>query len=101
MKSSSAMGVQKTRKEHRKKLERICEQFESAGIEARSHVYVGDPREEIERAARDCQASMIISGIPEKRSWGEKIRKSLPVRLMEKTAFPVLLVPPGSEKDTG
>ncbi|MCF8106640.1 MAG: universal stress protein [Desulfohalobiaceae bacterium] len=101
LKSSSAMGVQKTRKKHREKLEGICEQFEAAGLKARSHVYVGDPREEIERAARDCQASMIVSGIPEKRSWGEKIRKSLPVRLTEKTAFPVLFVPPALDKETG
>ena len=101
LKSSSAMGVQKTRKKHREKLEGICEQFETAGLQARSHVYVGDPREEIERAARDCQASMIVSGIPEKRSWGGKVRKSLPVRLTEKTAFPVLLVPPDSGRETG
>lgn len=101
LKSSSAMGVQKTRKEQRKKLDETRDRFESAGIEARPHVYVGDPREEVERAARDCQASMIVTGIPEKRSWGAKIRKSLPVQLAEKSLFPVLLVPPAFEQKMG
>ena len=97
--STSAMGIQKTRKQQRQRLEAFCDQLEAGGISAQPHVYVGDPRTEIERAARDCQSSLIALGVPRKRSLGERIRKSVPVDLAEHAGCPVLLIP-GSESSS-
>ncbi|MDM8517557.1 universal stress protein [Desulfobacterales bacterium HSG16] len=94
-KDSSAMGIQKTRKQYRKKLDAICEGFESLGMEAEPHVYVGDANEEIEIAARECQSTMIVSGSSSKTAWVEKWLGSTPQTIAEKSVFPTLLIPPG------
>ena len=94
LKGSSAMEVQKTRKETRNKLEDICAVFEREGINAREHVYIGEPVEEIEKAARDCQASMIILGSSGKAAWVEKWLGSTPQTIAEKSIYPTLLIPP-------
>jgi nucleotide-binding universal stress UspA family protein len=94
LKGPSAMAIQKTRKEARDKLEKICEEFEAAGIKAREHVYVGDPDEEIEKAAKDCQASMIVLGSSAKAAWVEKFLGSTPRKIAEESIYPTLLIPP-------
>jgi len=66
---SSVMNAQKTRKEIKARLEEICTRFQSAGIAARSHVYVGRPAEEIEKAAQECQATMVVLGSSSKNRW--------------------------------
>jgi len=91
---TSAMEVQKTRKETRQKLEEICTEFETAGIDARAHVYIGDPDEEIEKAARDCQASMIVLGSSAKSARVEKLLGSTPRKYAEESIYPTLLIPP-------
>ncbi|MCF8108213.1 MAG: universal stress protein [Desulfohalobiaceae bacterium] len=99
LKGESAMGVQKTRKEQRKRLETVCEQLEAAAISAQAHVYVGESGKEIQRAARDCQSSLIVTGIPQKRIFEGTLRKSVPVELAETALCPVLLVPGSSVAD--
>jgi nucleotide-binding universal stress UspA family protein len=94
LKGTSAMAVQKLRKDTRQKLEEICDDFESAGIDARAHVYIGDPDEEIETAARDCQASMIVLGSSAKSAWVEKWLGSTPRKYAEESIYPTLLIPP-------
>ena len=94
LKGSSAMAIQKTRKETRTRLEQICAIFEAEGIEAREHVYIGDPNVEIEKAARDCQASMIVLGSSGKTAWVEKWLGSTPRTIAEKSVYPTLLIPP-------
>ncbi len=96
LKGTSAMGVQKTRKEQRKRLEAVCGQLEASDISAQAHVYVGEPSEEIHRAARDCRSSLIVIGSPQKKAFDGKFRKSLPVELAETALCPVLLVPGSS-----
>jgi nucleotide-binding universal stress UspA family protein len=91
---SSAMAIQKTRKETRNKLGEICAEFEAEGIKAREHVYIGEPDEEIEKAARDCQATMIVLGSSAKTAWVEKWLGSTPQSLAEKSVYPTLLIPP-------
>jgi len=93
LKGASAMDIQKTRKETRGKLNDIADFFESAGIRTDVHVYVGDPIEEIEKAARDCQTSMIVLGSSGKSAWVERFLGSLPRHLAEKSVYPTLLVP--------
>ena len=94
LKGSSAMAIQKTRKETRTKLEKICAVFEAEGIKAREHVYIGDPDGEIEKAARDCQATMIVLGSSAKTAWVEKWLGSTPQTFAEKSVYPTLLIPP-------
>jgi len=94
LKGTSAMEIQKTRKETRQKLEEICTIFETAGIDARAHVYIGDPDDEIEKAARDCQATMIVLGSSAKSAWVEKWLGSTPRKYAEESIYPTLLIPP-------
>ena len=94
LKGSSAMAIQKTRKEARKKLEEICKRFEAAGIKAREHLYIGDPDEEIEKAARDCQATLIVLGSSAKAAWVERFIGSTPRKIAEESIYPTLLIPP-------
>jgi len=94
LKGTSAMSVQQTRKQARKKLEEICDMFASEGIEAREHVYIGEPEEEIEKAAKECQSTMIVLGSSAKMAWVEKWLGSIPQSIAEKSMYPTLLIPP-------
>jgi len=96
LKESSAMAVQKTRKESRRKLEEICDALTSEGIDATANVYIGNPVREIENAAKEFNATMIVAGTTAKDSWRERLVGSTPRKLAEKSAFPTLLIPPGS-----
>lgn len=94
LKETSAMGIQKTRKENRRKLEDLCDDLEDYGITAKPHVYIGDTVPEIDKAARECQSSMIIAGSPRKSLWKERWGTSISKGLTEQSIFPVLLIPP-------
>jgi nucleotide-binding universal stress UspA family protein len=91
---TSAMGVQKTRKVSRQKLDTICDEFEALGLRARPHVYIGDAEEELERAAKECKSSLVVLGSSGKAAWAEKWIGSLPRTIAEKSDFPTLLIPP-------
>ena len=92
--SGSSMAIQKTRKKMRRQMDEICKTFEAEGIAARSHVYVGNPEQEIEKAARECQATLIVMGSSGKASWVERWLGSTPRSIAEKSAYPTLLIPP-------
>ncbi len=94
LKGTSAMDIQKTRKETRRKLDALCDIFEKEGIAARPHVYVGETDEEIEKATRECQATMVVLGSSGKTSWVERWLGSTPQTIAENSVFPTLLVPP-------
>jgi nucleotide-binding universal stress UspA family protein len=91
---STTMEVQETRKEKRHKLEEVCDILEAAGIEARSHVYIGDTVQEIEKAARECQSTMVVLGSSGKAAWAEKWVGSIPRAVAEKSIYTTLLIPP-------
>ncbi len=91
---SSAMQAQKIRKDTKSRLEGLCARFQEAGITARSHVYVGDPEAEIEKAAKDCQATLVVLGSSSKNLWMERWVGSTPRAIAEESAFPTLLIPP-------
>jgi nucleotide-binding universal stress UspA family protein len=92
--NSSAMGIQRVRKEARGKLEEICDRFEAAGIRARAHVYIGDAQEEIEKAAKDFEATLIVLGSSSKTDWVERWLGSTPRKIAEESIYPTLIVPP-------
>ena len=91
--TGSAMEMQKVRKQSRAKLEEMVDRLVANGIEARAHVYVGDPEEEIERAAKDCQASMIVLGSSSKSAWAERWLGSTPRIIAEKSPYATFIVP--------
>ncbi len=91
---NSSMTVQKARKEVRAGLEEICDRMAAAGIEARAHVYIGHPGQEIEKAARECLASLIFMGSSSKAERVERWLGSTPQYIAEKTNFPAFIVPP-------
>jgi nucleotide-binding universal stress UspA family protein len=91
--TGTAMEMQKVRKKSRQKLDEMVDRFAENGIEARAHVYVGDPDEEIERAAKDCQASMIVLGSSSKSAWAERWLGSTPRIIAEKSPYATFIVP--------
>lgn len=93
LKSKDTHEVQKVRKNERKRLDDLCDEFEEAGVDARPHVYVGDPEHEISKAAREYQASMIILGSSEKSAILERWTGSISKNIAEKSIFPCLLIP--------
>lgn len=94
LKGKTSMEVQKLRKDTRTRLEQICDRLAGVGIDARAHVYIGEPLAEIEKAARECQASMIVMGSSSKNEWVERWLGSIPQSLAEKSNYPTLIVPP-------
>ena len=90
----NSLTVQKTRKTTREKLDRVCDIFENQGMRAEPHVYVGDPVKEIERAARENQATMVVLGSSGKSSFVEKWIGSTPRKIAEDTIYPTLMIPP-------
>jgi nucleotide-binding universal stress UspA family protein len=93
LKGTSAMGIQAIRKDTRKKLDEICNVFEAEGIKADAHVYIGEPDEEIEKAAREHQATMIVLGSSGKTAWVERWLGSTPQSIAEDSVYPTLLIP--------
>jgi nucleotide-binding universal stress UspA family protein len=97
LQGSSAMGVQKTRKDIRRKLDDLCDMLVAEGIDASPAVYVGNPAKEIVMAAKECNATMVITGTSSNPSLKEKLIGSTPRYLAEKTVLPTLLIPPVTE----
>lgn len=93
LKSSDTHDVQKVRKKERQKLDNLCDELEAAGIKARAHVYVGDPQKEIEKAAKEYQASMIILGSSDKAAILERWMGSISKNIVDKSIYPCLLIP--------
>ncbi|MDD9305190.1 MAG: universal stress protein [Desulfobacter sp.] len=93
LKSTDTHEVQKVRKYERGRLDDLCDEFEAAGIDARPHVYVGDPENEILKAAREYQASMIVLGTSEKNAMLERWMGSISRNIADKSIYPCLLFP--------
>ncbi len=97
LKGSSSMEIQQLRKDTRGKLDQIVDALEDVGITAKPRIYVGDSVEEIETAARECKASVIVLGSSGKSAWVERWIGSTPRKMAEKSPFPTLLIPPDRE----
>lgn len=93
LRSSSAMDVQRYRKTCRQRLRSVEQVFAQAGLKARSHLYIGDPYQEIEKAAQEWRASLIVTGCSGKGTWRERIIGSVPRMLAEKSDNSTLIVP--------
>lgn len=93
LKSKDTHEVQNVRKNERKRLDNLCDELDEVGIDSRPHVYVGDPQKEIEKAAKEYQASMIVLGSSDKSAILERWTGSITKNIAEKSIFPCLLIP--------
>ena len=93
LRSSSAMSVQSYRKTCRQRLQTVTDALVQAGLDARSHLTIGDPYQAIEKAAREWRASMIVTGCSGKGTWHERFIGSVPRFLAEKSDLSTLIVP--------
>jgi nucleotide-binding universal stress UspA family protein len=93
LRSQSAMAVQHYRRTHREKLQAVCDALVREGLQAHPHLYVGDPFQEIERAAREWRASLIVTGCSGKGSWHERLIGSIPRQLAEHSPISNLIIP--------
>jgi len=99
MKGLSKIELQKIQKYSKKGLDEACGTFEKEGIEVAAHLYIGEITSQIEKAAREREASMIVAGTTGKSGWKERILGSVPRYLAEKSELPTILVPGESRTD--
>jgi len=85
-------GLQKMEREHRKKLDELCNALEGEGIEAEAHLYIGDVTQ-IQNAAREYEATLIATGTTRKSAWQARWLRSVSQELAELSGLPTLLVP--------
>ncbi len=97
----SVMAVQQTRKAQRQRLEAICEQFAEDGIPAKAHVMAGDLVERVEQAARQYQATMIVSGISLRPGWTPRWLGGRSQTLADRTGLTTLVFAPPENPATG
>lgn len=93
IKGLSRVEIQRLQRENKKRLEEVCDIFEHEGIEVRPHLHIGDTFEQIERAAKEHEASMIVAGITGKGAWKARWLGSVSQRLAESSELPSLLIP--------
>jgi len=93
LKGASAMAVQKARKEGKQLLESFCDPFDDKDIQAHLRVYVGNPTEEIEKAAQEANATLVVMTPTEKNVLKTRFGQSTTQVLMEESAFSTLLIP--------
>ena len=91
---NSVMAVQQARKVHRERLEALCDQFAEDGIPAKAHVMVGDPVERVGQAARQYQATMIVSGISIRSGWTPRWLGGKSQSLADRSDMTTLFFPP-------
>ncbi len=85
-------GLQKMEREHRKRLDDLCNALEGEGIEADAHLYIGDVNQ-IQNAAREYEATLIATGTTGKSAWQARWLRSVSQELAELSELPTLLVP--------
>ena len=93
MEGHSKTELQKIEKESKKRLEEVRLTFEGAKIEADTHLYVGQVAEQIGTAARELNATMIVTGSTGKGAWRARWLGSVSHEVAEKIDLPTLLVP--------
>ncbi len=93
MEGRSKTELQKIEKENKKRLEEVRLTFEGAKVEADTHLYVGPVVEQIETAAREINATMIVTGTTGKGAWRARWLGSVSHEVAEKLDLPTLLVP--------
>lgn len=89
----SKMEAHKLERTNKKRLDKVCDVFVEERIDARPHIYIGPVEEQIERAAAEHKATMIVVGTTRTGFWKEKWSGSVSYALAEKSELPVLVIP--------
>lgn len=85
-------GLMTMERDNRKKLRELCNTLEGQGIEAKHHLYMGDLIQ-IDNAAREHEATLIVTGTTKKSAWQARWLGSISHQLAEVSELPTLLVP--------
>ena len=93
VKGKSKADLQKIQKENKKRLADVCITLEDEGIEAEYHLYMGQVVSQIETAAREYGATMIVMGSTGKGAWRTRWLGSTSQKLAESSELPTLLIP--------
>jgi nucleotide-binding universal stress UspA family protein len=93
VKGKSKTELMKIQKENKKRLEDVCSTFESEGIEAEYHLCMGDTVSQIENAAREHGATMLVMGATGKGAWRTRWLGSVSQKFTETSELPTLLIP--------
>ncbi len=90
---TSKMEAQKLERDNKKRLDRVCDLLVNERFDARPHLYIGKTEEQIEKAASEHRATMMVLGTKNRSIWKEKWTGSVSHSLADKADLPVLIVP--------
>jgi len=89
----SKMEAHKVERESKKRLDEVCNTFVQERFDARPHLYIGETEAQIQRAAAEHRATMIVLGTRQSSAWKEKWAGSISHSLAQKSDLPILIVP--------
>jgi nucleotide-binding universal stress UspA family protein len=89
----SKMEAHKLERGSKKRLDEVCDILIKEKFDARSHLYIGDTEEQIEKGASEHRATMIVLGSKRKSVWKEKWSGSVSHTLADKSELPILIIP--------
>jgi len=89
----SKMEAHKLERGNKKRLDEVCDILITEKFDARPHLYIGKIEEQIQKAASEHRATMIVLGARRKSVWKEKWSGSAAHSLADKSELPVLIVP--------
>lgn len=90
---ATKMEAHKLERTNKRRLEEICDVLAKESFDARPHIYVGAVEDQIERAASEHKASMVVVGTRRRSIWKEKWSGSVSYTLADRSELPVLVVP--------
>jgi nucleotide-binding universal stress UspA family protein len=89
----SKKEAQKLEREHKKRLNEVCDVLAQERFDARPHLYIGNTEEQIEKGASEHRVTMIVLGTRSKSVWKERWSGSVSHALAERSELPILVVP--------
>ncbi|UCF72795.1 MAG: universal stress protein [Deltaproteobacteria bacterium] len=89
----SKKEAQKLEREHKKRLNEVCDVLTQERFDARPHLYIGNTEEQIEKGASEHRVTMIVLGTRSKSVWKERWSGSVSHALAERSELPILVVP--------
>jgi nucleotide-binding universal stress UspA family protein len=89
----SKMEAHKVERENKKRLDEVCDTFVQERFDARPHLYIGETESQIQRAAAEHRATMIVLGTRQASAWKEKWSGSVSHSMAQRSELPVLIVP--------
>jgi nucleotide-binding universal stress UspA family protein len=91
----SKLEAQKVEREHKRRLDEVCDVLTKDRIDARPHLYIGDTEEQIEKGAFEHRVTMVVVGMKSKSIWKERWSGSVSHTLAERSDLPILVIPAG------